>query len=107
MQVQGEQGTQIRAFRNSFHAFYTIARNEGFHGIQRGLAPAIGYQICMNGTRLGSYGPIKRLVGAEPDNSFYFLRTIVAGATSGSISAVVGSPCFVCCTPLYHILRCS
>eukprot|EP01084_Bolivina_argentea_P147420 257921_1 len=95
MQVQGEQGAQIRAFRNSFHAFYTICRNEGLFGIQRGLAPAIGYQLCMNGTRLGSYGPIKRIIGATPDSSFYILRTVVAGATSGALSAFIGSPFFL------------
>jgi len=95
MQVQGEQGAQIRAFRNSFHAFYTIAKNEGIYGIQRGLGPAIGYQLCMNGTRLGSYGPIKRLIGASEQNSFYFLRTVIAGASSGALSALVGSPFFL------------
>ena len=42
MQVQGEQGAQIRAFRNSLHAFYTILKNEGIYGIQKGLGPAIG-----------------------------------------------------------------
>jgi len=95
MQVQGEQGAQTRAFRNSFHALYTIARNEGLRGIQRGIAPAIGYQLCMNGTRLGSYGPIKRIIGATPEKSFYFMRTILAGATAGAISSIVGSPFFL------------
>lgn len=95
MQVQGEQGIKTRAFRNSFHAFYTICKNEGIHGIQRGLSPAIAYQLCMNGTRLGLYGPIKRIIGANPDNSYYILQTIMAGATSGCISAFVGSPFFL------------
>ena len=95
MQIQGEQGAEIRAFRNSLHAFYTICRNEGIYGIQKGLGPAIGYQLCMNGTRLGSYGPIKRLIGAEAESSFFILRTISAGAISGALSAFIGTPFFL------------
>lgn len=49
----------------------------------------------MNGTRLGSYGPIKRVIGASENNSFYFLRTVFAGAISGALSAFVGSPFFL------------
>eukprot|EP01084_Bolivina_argentea_P115051 204687_1 len=95
MQVQGEQGATVRAFRNSFDALYVICRNEGIHGIQRGLVPAIGYQVCMNGTRLGSYGPIKRLLGAEPNRSLFVMRTVAAGAISGCLSAVIGSPFYL------------
>ena len=85
MQVQGEQGHKTRAFKNSFHAFQTIIKNEGIKGIQKGLGPAIAYQITMNGSRLGSYEPIKRQFNAFPENSYFFMRTLAAGALSGAL----------------------
>ena len=95
MQVQGEGGTTQRAFRNSFDAFRVILRNEGIRGIQKGLAPGMMYQVSMNGSRLGSYGPIKRTINANPDSSFYLLRIITAGGISGAIGAVLGNPFFL------------
>ena len=97
MQVQGEGGSQQRAFRNSFHAFRTILFNEGIRGIQKGLGPGMLYQISMNGSRLGSYGPFKRLLNAnDPKTTSYYLpRIIGAGAMSGALGAFIGNPFFL------------
>lgn len=58
MQVQGELASraagEAKAYKNAFHGFWAVGRKEGLRGLQAGLAPALLYQLCMNGTRLGS-----------------------------------------------------
>ena len=53
-------------YRNAFHAFWTIARNDGLVALQSGLVPALYYQFFMNGMRLGIYqvsvGQIEKLI---------------------------------------------
>ena len=40
---------------NVLHAFYAIAEADGLPALQRGLFPAILYQVALNGPRLGAY----------------------------------------------------
>ena len=47
--------TMFHFFRNSFHAFITIGKTDGLLALQKGLVPALWYQMFMNGVRLGSY----------------------------------------------------
>lgn len=75
--------------------------------MQGGLAPALLYQLSMNGTRLGLYGPVKRLIGADKDKDD-ILKKVVAGGSCGVFAAFVGSPFFmikVCVYNEYTILR--
>ena len=44
--------------------FLISGRNEGIRGIQKGLFLAYPYTIVMNGTRLGSYEPLKRFISS-------------------------------------------
>lgn len=68
-------------YRNPVSAFITIARTEGLRGIQSGLGPAIFYQLMMNGTRLGMYGPLQRWISPDPNTRTY--RTnVLAGCMS-------------------------
>lgn len=42
----GGRGSAYRPpYRNAFHAFYKICRDEGFRGIQAGLVPGLIYQV--------------------------------------------------------------
>lgn len=62
MQLQGELVSKLKAsaasasaesgllnyrppYRNAFHAFYKICRDEGLRGIQAGLLPGLIYQV--------------------------------------------------------------
>ncbi|XP_034992726.1 solute carrier family 25 member 35 [Zootoca vivipara] len=99
MQLQGElraPGTYTRHYRNVFHAFYTIGRVDGLSALQRGLLPALFYQFGFNGLRLGLYG-IADTAGyiRASDGSISLLRTTVAGALSGVVSATVSSPIYM------------
>ncbi|KAF0698062.1 Aste57867_11310 [Aphanomyces stellatus] len=98
MQLQGElaaKGAPI-VYRNSFHAFFTICRLEGVAGIQRGLVAGMCYQTLMNGSRLGFFEQLQQVYGAtDPNHISYPFRNMLAGATSGSIGAMMGSPFFL------------
>ncbi|OQR99546.1 cobyrinic acid -diamide synthase [Thraustotheca clavata] len=98
MQLQGElaaAGAPV-VYRNSFHAFYTILKVEGIRGIQRGLVAGMGYQTTMNGVRLGGFETLQKVYGAtDPNHYSFFLRNMLAGATSGAIGAALGSPFFL------------
>lgn len=43
LQLQGElaKGGGVRVYRNTFDVLIKTARNEGIHGIQKGLGPAV------------------------------------------------------------------
>jgi solute carrier family 25 protein 34/35 len=106
-----------KLYKNVFHAFYVVARTEGLRGLQGGLGPSLLYQLTMNGTRLGMYEPLKRLVTRAAAGDFdgskgsdreprlgdharahrppVFWHNVVAAASSGMIAAFIGSPFFL------------
>ena len=73
-------------------------KHGGLKAIQKGLFPAMMYQVAMNGARLGSFEPFKRTLNAtdpHASSSSRTCRTITAGALSGALGATVGSPFFL------------
>ncbi len=58
IQLQGElqaRGQYTVHYRNVFHSFYAVARAESLVSLQKGLVPALWYQLLMNGCRFGLY----------------------------------------------------
>lgn len=59
LQLQGElvkaDANVEKVYKNVFDVFKKTWRNEGIRGLQRGLMPAYGYQILLNGSRLGEW----------------------------------------------------
>lgn len=54
MQLQGElaaKGTSVEPYRNVFQAFYKIAKNDGYFGLQKGLSAALCFQFILNSCR--------------------------------------------------------
>jgi solute carrier family 25, member 34/35 len=48
LQLQGElqtRGAHPVHYKNPFHAFYVVAKNDGLKGLQKGLVPALWYVI--------------------------------------------------------------
>ncbi|WVO17315.1 hypothetical protein L204_105007 [Cryptococcus depauperatus] len=102
LQLQGElqkhDPSAPRVYRNVFDVFKKTWHHEGIRGLQRGLMPAYGYQVLLNGSRLGFYEPCRRLfnrsIGVDPDKGVAF-TAMTAGAVTGCIGALLGSPLFL------------
>lgn len=99
LQLDGEGGRSglPRQYNGILHAGRTILRQEGIRGLQSGLSGALAYQVAMNGSRLGFYEPVQRmlvsLTGIE-DKSSVALKAS-SGALSGAIGATLGSPLYL------------
>ncbi|KAJ2692811.1 Mitochondrial oxaloacetate carrier protein, partial [Coemansia spiralis] len=105
LQLQGElvKATpgMTKPYRNVAQAFWVIGKNEGVRGLQKGLGAGYVYQVMLNGTRLGLYGPIKDALylaaagqpsGAPQDN---IPLNVAAGGLCGVAGAALGSPFFL------------
>jgi hypothetical protein len=59
LQLQGElvkaDANVEKVYRNVGDVFRKTWKNEGIRGLQRGLMPAYGYQVLLNGSRLGEF----------------------------------------------------
>ncbi|ODV90049.1 hypothetical protein CANCADRAFT_1780 [Tortispora caseinolytica NRRL Y-17796] len=99
MQLQGElSGTNAKkVYTGLFQALRVIYKNEGIRGWQRGLTAAYIYQIGLNGSRLGFYEPIRQGTSSVfyGDQNNRMWTSVFAGATSGIIGAVLGSPFYL------------
>eukprot|EP01127_Copromyxa_protea_P004768 TRINITY_DN14594_c0_g1_i1.p1 TRINITY_DN14594_c0_g1~~TRINITY_DN14594_c0_g1_i1.p1 ORF type:complete len:319 (+),score=34.95 TRINITY_DN14594_c0_g1_i1:34-990(+) len=98
LQLQGElmsSSNAQRIYKGPFHGLWVIAKTEGVRGVWKGLVPGIWYQIAMNGTRLTFHHHIKDIVGAHPENRFFFFRNILAAGTAGILGAMIGSPLYL------------
>lgn len=116
LQLQGELQAKKDApkmYRGVIHGMKVIFQNEGMKGLLRGLSCAYIYQIGLNGCRLGFYEPLRtsmnsliltRSLSNTHDKKVVQLQSlpvnIVAGASSGILGAVVGSPFFLVKTRL-------
>jgi solute carrier family 25 protein 34/35 len=108
LQLQGElmSPTQKGPFRNPLDALAKIGANEGIHGLQAGLLPAIMYQITMNGVRLGTYSSFKTFFNAnDPNDPYFFPKSVAAGAFCGAVGGVTGNPFFLIKVRLQNFAR--
>lgn len=58
MQLQGElqsKGQHAVHYKNIPHAIYTIVKHDGVTALQKGLAPALCFQLVVNGVRYVSF----------------------------------------------------
>ncbi|KAL7288823.1 hypothetical protein TKK_0016799 [Trichogramma kaykai] len=104
LQLQGElaaRGSYQPIYRNTFHAAYLIARHEGILALQSGIAPALCFQVFLNGTRLGSYYFAKNkgfILNELGETSVW--KTALWSGFAGAAGAVVGSPFYMVKTQL-------
>ncbi|XP_047492224.1 solute carrier family 25 member 35-like isoform X1 [Penaeus chinensis] len=104
MQLQGElkaRGQYTIIYRNILHAGIAVAKADGISGLQKGLVPALSYQVVMNGMRFGLYRKILDSgIISRADGSVSSLGCIAAGAFVGVVGGVVGSPFYLVKTHL-------
>ncbi|KAF3910790.1 Mitoferrin-2 [Dactylellina cionopaga] len=101
LQLQGELASRSqvkKVYTGIFQALGLIYQTEGLRGTQKGLGCAYIYQILLNGCRLGFYEPIRSsttlLIAGDPTRQVTYVN-VFAGATSGIIGAIAGSPFFL------------
>lgn len=74
---------------------FDVWTREGIKGLQRGLIPAYGYQILMNGTRFMIYEPSRLMLNRTMfgwGDSTALLANATAGAIAGGTGALIGTP---------------
>jgi solute carrier family 25, member 34/35 len=86
-------------YRNVFQGAWVIARNEGIFALQKGLAPALGYNCVMNGARLGLYPLFERLEGidTESDESglLVYMKKMSSACVAGAVGSILSAPFFL------------
>uniref|UniRef100_A0A8C6MER2 Solute carrier family 25 member 11 n=1 Tax=Nothobranchius furzeri TaxID=105023 RepID=A0A8C6MER2_NOTFU len=91
MQLSG-QGSKAREYRTSFHALFSILRNEGVRGIYTGLSAGLLRQATYTTTRLGIYTILfEKMTGADGRPPNFILKALI-GMTAGATGAFVGTP---------------
>ncbi|XP_016844708.1 brain mitochondrial carrier protein 1-like [Nasonia vitripennis] len=104
LQLQGEleaRGSYQKIYRNTFHAAYQIARHEGIFALQSGIVTALGFQVVLNGTRLGSYNLAKRYgLTLNANGETNVVKTVLVSGIAGSVGAIIGSPLYLVKTQL-------
>lgn len=95
-QLQGElkkAGNYKIHYRNFAHAFYVVAKNEGLLALQKGLLPAMGHQVLLNGTRYGIFDIAqKKKWILKDDGTVSLMKSAVVGAGAGMLGGFLGSP---------------
>ncbi|CAG0914183.1 unnamed protein product [Notodromas monacha] len=104
LQLQGElraKGLYQVHYKNVFQGLLAVARADGMKALQKGLIPAMWYQLVMNGFRLGSYQSMVNagLVHGEA-GQISLPHSVAAGAAAGAVGAVFASPFFLVKTHL-------
>ena len=101
-----------KLYRGVLHGISVIYKNEGMRGLLRGLGCAYIYQMTLNGCRLGFYEPIRTSTNSLLLNQSFsgdaaaakqlqsLPVNVFAGATSGILGAMAGSPFFLVKTRL-------
>ncbi|KAL9105384.1 MAG: hypothetical protein Q9227_009440 [Pyrenula ochraceoflavens] len=106
LQLQGElqaKDQAVKKYRGVLHGVKVIIQNEGIRGIYRGVGSAYVYQTLLNGCRLGFYEPLRKTTTTaifHDPNVQSLGVNVFAGAASGILGAVAGSPFFLIKTRL-------
>ncbi|XP_053687692.1 solute carrier family 25 member 35-like isoform X2 [Sabethes cyaneus] len=104
MQLQGElaaKGSYAKPYKSVGDAFITIAKNDGFLALQKGLAPSLCFQFGINAVRLGVYNTAfeNGLTQAKDGNQSLW-KCAFWGGTGGFIGSAIASPFFMLRTHL-------
>ncbi|CAH0604955.1 unnamed protein product [Chrysodeixis includens] len=96
MQLQGElraKGKHAVHYRNIPHAMYTIVKHDGVTALQKGLVPALWFQLVVNGVRLGIYQHADDFgLLRDEHNNTKFVNSLFFGCISGMCGGLCGSP---------------
>lgn len=99
LQLQGElasRGTYKILYKNTIHAIYIVAKHEGILALQAGFIPAIGFQLVLNGVRLGTYNIAKKhQLTLNNKGKTSIVKTALISGTAGAVASIIGSPLYM------------
>lgn len=112
LQLQGELGNVTgKQYTNVFSSIRLILAEEGIRGVQAGLAPAIAFQIAMNGVRLGAFpfwnSALHSAFGVQHtistggkgrtagEQTAAVMARLLAGMGAGVAGALIGHPMYL------------
>ncbi|XP_055607902.1 solute carrier family 25 member 35-like [Uranotaenia lowii] len=96
MQLQGElaaKNTYHKPYRGVIDAFVTIAKNDGYWALQKGLVPSLYFQFGINAVRLGIYNAaLNSGYTLSPNGSQSLWKSALWGGIGGFIGSALTSP---------------
>ncbi|KAH8254268.1 hypothetical protein KR032_009207 [Drosophila birchii] len=104
IQLQGElaaRGTYVEPYKGIANAFYTVAKNDGLLGLQKGLSPALYFQFIINSFRLSIYSEaMERGWMHNQQGEVSYGLGLMWGAIGGVVGSYCSSPFFLIKTQL-------
>ncbi|KAJ0180759.1 hypothetical protein K1T71_004163 [Dendrolimus kikuchii] len=104
MQLQGElrsKGQHAVHYKNIPHAMYTIVKHDGITALQKGLVPALWFQLVVNGVRLGVYRITERRgLTTDSRGRTSLFKGAAAAGIGGALGSIAGTPFFLVKTRL-------
>lgn len=80
----------------NLYIWFFCLQADGILGLQKGLGPALCYQVVMNGIRFGLYRRVLDSgIISRADGSVSNFGCVMAGASVGVIGGFVGSPLYL------------
>lgn len=90
--VSGESAG-VPKYNGLFGTIRTIAKEEGFYSLWKGIVPGLHRQFVYGGLRIGLYEPIKTvLVGSNYIGDVSLFNKVLAALLTGAIAIVVANP---------------
>jgi solute carrier family 25 protein 34/35 len=90
------RGSYRKVYRNTFHAAYIIARHEGIFALQSGIVPALGFQMILNGIRLGGYNLAKKYeVTVDGTGQVQIAGSLLVSGVTGCVGSAIASPFYL------------
>lgn len=83
---------QVRRYRNTFHAFCSIPRQEGIFGLYKGVGPSIQRAAVINGSGIATYDHAKQFALRLTQREEGAMVHVIASLCSGLVSALVSNP---------------
>lgn len=103
-QLQGElkaRGQYAVHYKNIIHAFYTIAKNDGLLALQKGLPPAMAYQVVLGGCRLGLFqvAEDRKWIAKKGSNNSVgdtsLLKSMAISVAGGCVGGFMSTPFYL------------
>ncbi|PIA31215.1 hypothetical protein AQUCO_05100015v1 [Aquilegia coerulea] len=89
----GQDGLALPKYKGMLGSVATIAREEGFFALWKGIVPGLHRQCLYGGLRIGLYEPVKSFyVGNDFVGDVPLSKKILAALTTGALGITIANP---------------